>query len=447
MDSILDGVLVLDFSEYIAGPYCGCLLGDLGAEVIKIEPPDGGEERRFGNPKRYKGNTRMAVTLNRGKKGICVNLRKKEGRNIIYRLVEKADIVIQNFVPGVAEKLGIDYETLSEINKGLIFISSTAFGDIGPYKKRKGFDIIAHAASGIMNYFANEDGDPKGPGGTPFIDHSTGMLNALSAVAALYHRMKTGEGQKIETSLFNTGMALMTHNLILIDSLDSERHQKEMEILKTAKQKGKRHTQIIDEFAEMRLRYDHPESTRPVEVPDCKHRPTDRQVYPYYRIYQTSDGYISIAALNKKQRNTLCEVIGITDMGADVELGEISDDIYYHQKEVMKKIEKQLALKTNAEWIESLESAGVPCGPVNYQTNLFYDKQAEALDMIWELENKEIGTYKMAGHPVRYLKTPARPTTGSPTLGENTVDVLKRFGYDDSEISNLTAAGVIKQRE
>lgn len=447
MNSILKGIRVLDFSEYIAGPYCGCLLADLGAEVIKIEPPDGGEERRFGNQKRYKGNTRMAITLNRGKKGICIDLRKEEGRRIIYRLVEKADIVIQNFVPGTAEKIGIDYETLSHVNPGIIFISSTAFGDIGPYRQRKGFDIIAHAASGIMSYFANEDGDPKGPGGTPFIDHSTGMLNALSAVAALYHRTKTGEGQKIETSLFNTGMALMTHNFTMIESLDTERHQKELEILKTARQHGKKHTQIIDEFMEMRLRYDQPDTARPVEVPDCNHRPTDRQVYPYYRIYQTSDGYISIAALTKRQRNTLCDVIGITDECADVQLGEITDDGYYHQKEVMKNIEEKLALKTNDEWIQAFEIAGVPCGPVNYQTNLFYDKQADALNMIWELENKEIGKYKTAGHPVRFLKTPAVPRKGSPTLGEDTQEVLKKFGFSDTEIQKFKQTGVIKQRD
>lgn len=444
MNSILDGIRVLDFSEYIAGPYCGCLLADLGADVIKIEPPDGGEERRFGNQKRYRGNTRMALTLNRGKRGICINLRKEEGRQTVYRLVEKADIVIQNFVPGAAEKLGIDYETLSRINKGIIFISSTAFGDIGPYRQRKGFDIIAHAASGIMSYFANEDGEPRGPGGTPFIDIGTGMLNAFSAVAALFHRMKTGEGQKIETSLFNTGMAFMTSNFALIEELDQERHQKELHILKTAHKQGKKHTQIIDEFAEMRLRYDQPDTTRPIEVPDCNHRPTDRQVYPYYRVYETADGYIGIAALNRKQRNTLCEVIGITDQGVNVELGDISDTLYFHQKEVMRKIEKQLTLKTNEEWIQALEEAGVPCGPVNYQTNLFYDKQAEAVNMIWNLENKEVGPYQMAGHPVRFLKTPATPTSGSPTLGENTIDVLKQFGFNVSEINALTESGAIK---
>jgi crotonobetainyl-CoA:carnitine CoA-transferase CaiB-like acyl-CoA transferase len=445
MSSILEGVLVLDFSEYIAGPYCGCLLGDLGAEVIKIEPPDGGEERRLGNQKRYRGNTRMTLTLNRGKKGICIDLTKDEGRQIVYRMAEKADIIIQNFAPGIAEKLGIDYETLSKINEQIIFISSTAFGEIGPYRQRKGFDIIAHAASGIMSFFANEDGNPKGPGGAPFIDVSTGMLNAFGAVSALLYRMKTGKGQKIETSLFNTGMALMTTGFALIEELDKERHQKELEILRTAHQKGMKHTQIIDELAEMRLRFDQPDTARPIEVPDCNHRPTDRLVYPYYRVYQTSNGYIGIAALNPKQRQTLCEVIGINDEGVNVNIGNISDKIYFHQKDVMKKIENKLTQKTNEEWIQALEDAGIPCGPVNYHANLFYDKQAEAVNMIWELENTEIGTYKMAGHPIRYLKTPAKQGKGAPTLGEDTVDVLKQFGFNESEINTFKESSVIKQ--
>jgi crotonobetainyl-CoA:carnitine CoA-transferase CaiB-like acyl-CoA transferase len=161
-------------------------------------------------------------------------------------------------------------------------------------------------------------------------------------------------------------------------------------------------------------------------------------------VYETADGYIGIAALNRKQRHTLCEVIGITDDDANVELGNISDDVYFHQKEVMKKIETQLKQKSNKEWITALEGAGVPCGPVNYQTDLFYDKQAEAMNMIWQLENMGIGAYKTAGHPVRFLKTPARPRKGSPTLGEHTHDVLRQFGFNKSEIEALKKSGVLK---
>ena len=155
---------MLDISEYIAGPYCGSLLADMGARVIKVEPPDGAEERRLGSRKRYRGNTRMALAYNRGKESLAVDLRKPEGRAIvIYALLREVDIVIQNYVPSVAKKLGIDYEALSAINPRLIFISSTAFGEVGPYQKRKGFDIIAHAASGIMSNYADEDGAPRAP--------------------------------------------------------------------------------------------------------------------------------------------------------------------------------------------------------------------------------------------------------------------------------------------
>jgi crotonobetainyl-CoA:carnitine CoA-transferase CaiB-like acyl-CoA transferase len=225
MASLLDGILVLDFTHWIAGPYAALFLADMGAEVIKIEPPEGAEERRTGNSKRYQGNTRMSLTLNRGKKGLCVDLKSEEGKNIIYDLVKRADIVIQNYAPGVAKKLGIDYETFFKINDKLIFVSSTAFGESGPYQFRKGFDIIAHAASGIMAGYADEEGNPRGPGGSPYIDIGTAMLNAMSAVSALYYRSQTGIGQKIETCLFNTGMALLATGFIQIDKLDREMHE------------------------------------------------------------------------------------------------------------------------------------------------------------------------------------------------------------------------------
>ena len=444
MSSILEGILVLDFSEYIAGPYCGTLLADLGAEVIKIEPPDGGEERRFGGAARYRGNTRMSLSLNRGKKGLSLNLKKEEGRQVVYRLVEKADVVIQNFVPGAAERLGIDYETLSKINEKIIFISSTAFGDIGPYRLRKGFDIIAHAASGIMSSYADEEGRPRGPGGLAYMDMGTAMLNALAAVSALFHRQKTGDGQKIESSLFNTGMAMQSSSRMLIEELDTERNEEELRILKTAHQEGKTHTQIIDAFAELRMRTEQPDTTRPIEVPDCNHRPSDRLTYPYYRVYQTSSGYIGIAALNAPQRNTVSEVLGIEDKGTNVQLGDISDDVYYSQKEVMNKIEEKLKTNTNEHWIEALEGAGVPCGPVNYGATLWEDPQAHAVDMIWHLENSEIGKYKMPGHPLRFSKTPVKPQKGAPTLGEHSVEILKQFGYTSNEIDALKKNEVVK---
>jgi len=165
MEALLKGVTVLDFSEYIAGPYCGFLLADLGARVIKVEPPDGAEERRLGTLARYRGNTRMSLAFNRGKESIVVDLQESAGRDIVYHMVARVDVVLQNFAPGVAKQLGIDYDTLSGLNKQIVFLSSTAFGEVGPHSKRKGFDIIAHAASGVMSNYADEEGAPRTPGG------------------------------------------------------------------------------------------------------------------------------------------------------------------------------------------------------------------------------------------------------------------------------------------
>src|SRR5580658_2116006 len=342
MESLLKGVTVLDFSEYIAGPYCGFLLADLGARVIKVEPPDGAEERRLGTLARYRGNTRMSLAFNRGKESIVVDLQQSAGRDIVYRLVTHVDVVLQNFAPGAAKQLGIDYETLSGINRKIIFLSSTAFGEVGPHSKRKGFDIIAHAASGVMSNYADEEGAPRPPGGIPYIDIGTGMLNAFGIVSALYHRTQSGEGQKIETSLFSTGVALQAQQMIQIASLDAGQHAHEVQTLKTAYGAGKKHTEVVDDFANSRLRADLPQTARPVEVPDCLHRPTDRQMFPYYRVYQTHDGYISIAALHRGQRRKVCAALELEDPDCDTNPVDLSDEQYYKQKALMRTLEKRL---------------------------------------------------------------------------------------------------------
>lgn len=444
MNAILQGVTVLDISEYIAGPYCGSLLADLGARVIKVEPPDGAEERRLGSRERYRGNTRMTLAYNRGKESLAVDLRKPEGRELLYAWVPKVDIVIQNFVPSAAKKLGIDYEALSAINPRLIFVSSTAFGEVGPYQKRKGFDIIAHAASGVMSNYADEDGAPRGPGAINYMDIGTGMFNALGILAALYHRERTGEGQKIETSLFSTGLALQAQNLIHIDRLDARQHQAELELLRTARTDGKKHTQVVDEFATMRLREDMPDSKRPIEVPDCAHRPTDRQVYPYYRVYPTGDGYLSIAALNRNLREKLCAVLEMNDPHVHVDLGNTSDQMYYEQKALMRTIEQRLLQHPNGYWIEHLEAAGIPCGPVSYRPNLYDDPQVQALDMMWTLDNRDLGPYKTPGHPIRFSKSPAAASSGAPALGQHSDALLAEAGYTPEQIATLRQNGIVR---
>jgi len=444
VDSLLKDVVVLDFSEYIAGPYCGFLLADMGARVIKVEPPDGAEERRLGGSGRYRGNTRMSLAFNRGKESLSVDLQKPQGREIVYRLAKGADVVVQNFAPGIAEKIGVDHATLSKLNPRLIFLSSTAFGEAGPYKKRKGFDIIAHAASGVMANYADEEGAPRGPGGIPYIDIGTGMLNALSIVAALYHRKHSGLGQKIETSLFSTGMALQAMQMIQVESLDARQHADEEKILQTAHHQGMNHTQIVDRFAEMRLRADLPDTVRPIEVPDCLHRPTDRQTYPYYRVYATSDGYISIAALNRGLREKVCGVLGMTDAHIDRNSGDISDEAYRVQKEIMRVMETRLKAASSNSWLQQFEAAGVPCTRVNYRSDMYTDPQAQALGLVWELENRDLGKYKATGHPIRFSQTPVVPKHGAPALGEHSEALLEEFGYGKGEIAALKTSGVVK---
>jgi crotonobetainyl-CoA:carnitine CoA-transferase CaiB-like acyl-CoA transferase len=444
VESLLKGVTILDFSEYIAGPYCGFLLADFGARVIKIEPPDGAEERRLGTLARYRGNTRMSLAFNRGKQSIAIDLQQQAGRDIVYKLLVHADVVLQNFAPGVAAQLGIDYDTLSKLNPRIIFLSSTAFGEVGPHRKRKGFDMIAHAASGVMSNYADEEGAPRAPGGIPYIDIGTGTLNALAVVSALYYRMQSGEGQKIETSLFSTGVALQAQQMIQIGSLDAKQHAHEVQTLKSAYVAGKKHTEVVDDFANARLRADLPDSTRPVEVPDCLHRPTDRQMLPYYRVYQTRDGYITIAALHRGQRRKVCAALELEDPDVDTNSADVSDEQYYKQKALMRRIEERLRTHSSQHWLSTFEAAGVPCAPVNYRSDLYNDPQAAALNLIWELNNRDLGSYKASGNPIRFSKTPALPGKGAPSLGEHSEQVLKDFGYNDDDIAALRARGIVK---
>jgi crotonobetainyl-CoA:carnitine CoA-transferase CaiB-like acyl-CoA transferase len=309
--------------------------------------------------------------------------------------------------------------------------------------KRKGFDIIAHAASGIMANYADEDGAPRGPGAINYIDIATAMFNALGVVSALYHRERTGRGQKIETSLFSTGLALQAQSVTRIDRLDERQHARELEIVRTARPTGKKHTQVVDALAEIRLREDMPDTTRPVEVPECLHRPTDRQVYPYYRVYPTADGYLSIAALNRNLREKLCAVLDVHDEHVDVDLGNASDRVYYEQKDLMTRIEARLLEKPNAHWLECFEAAGVPCGQVNYRPNLYDDPQVRALEMMWRLQNDELGPYETPGNPLRFSKTPIKPGKGAPTLGADTEAVLSSLGYPAEDIARLKQARVI----
>jgi crotonobetainyl-CoA:carnitine CoA-transferase CaiB-like acyl-CoA transferase len=446
VEPILAGITVLDISEYIAGPYCASLLADMGARVIKVEPPDGAEERRLGNQRRYRGNTRMALAYNRGKESLAIDLRQPEGRDVVHKLVPRVDVVIQNFPPNVAKKLGIDYEALSALNPRLIFVSSTAFGETGPYQKKKGFDISAHAASGIMSNYADEEGAPRGPGAINYIDINTGMFNALGVVSALYQRQRTGIGQKVETSLFSTGIALQAQNVVHIERLDAEQHAQEVQLLATARRDGKKHTDVIDEFVQMRLRADLPESTRKVEVPDCRHRPSDRQVYPYYRVYPTADGYMCIAALNRTLRERICALLELVDDDASVDLGNISDETYAKQKLVMRQIEARLLQQPTSHWVERFDAAGVPCGRVNYRPDLYADPQVEALAMMWRLENAELGSYLAPGFPIRFSEAPARPGRGSPTLGEHSEALLREAGYGDEQIVGLLQSGVVRAR-
>jgi crotonobetainyl-CoA:carnitine CoA-transferase CaiB-like acyl-CoA transferase len=383
----LSGVRVLDFCSFINGAYSASLMGDLGADVIKIEPIYGDLARTWGPF--INGESRPFQTWNRSKRGICLDLTRAGARQVIYDLTARADVVIANFRPGVAEKLGIDYCTLQEINQRLVYCSSTAFGSKGPYRDRPGYDPILQSISGLAKETENYSGriaiSPVAAS-----DYQASMLALTGVLAALFHREKTGVGQLIETSLLQGIMSIQTHFFY-----------------------------------------------QPVEA-----EPQGRVgIYPY-RLFETKDGQIFIGGATDKFWKMLCDVLGLADLAVDPRY-DTNEKRTTKSAELAPILEPLIREKTTSEWQTLLMTKGVPCGAVGDWSEFFNDDQVKVMEMRQLIDHPVIGRACVTGVPINFEKTPGRIQRGAPTLGEHTQDVLRELGYDDEKIDKLLEAGVI----
>lgn len=422
MTGPLEGVKVLEFTEIVAAPFAGALLTDMGAETIKIEPPWGEPSRKTQPIMPLEG--RGYVSLNRGKRSLPLDMTKPAAREIVYKLVPQMDVVIINYRPDVPAKLGIDYETLARINPRLIYCQNTAFGTKGPHSLRPGSDIVTQAMTGLMVANRNiRDGVPQLVAASALADYATGIAIAWGVTAALYHRERTGRGQKIEASLLATALALQSGRFMLIEAIDRERRDRFLQELRQYREENR-------SFEEMYQLY---ESYFPRIAGNI-----------YYRTYQTKNGLITVGCLSDPPRRRMAEILGLHDIRFEEGYDPSTPEARAFGEELTKKAEALMRERTTEEWLEIFDRAGVPASPVYFTEELIEHEQVIANENVVELEHSLLGPLKMYGPILKMSETPLEARRAAPALGEHTEEVLTALGYTPEEIEELRRQGVTR---
>jgi crotonobetainyl-CoA:carnitine CoA-transferase CaiB-like acyl-CoA transferase len=382
MTQALDGIRVVDLTQVMAGPYCTMVLGDLGGDVIKVEPPAGDLSRSMGGARlRLQGDDNAPfLALNRNKRSIVLDLKDDQGRAAFRTLAGTADILVENFRPGVMARLGLDHETLSKDNPRLIYASISGFGQTGPYADRPGFDLIAQGMSGVMSVTGQPDGAPV-KCGIPIADLAAGLYAVNGILAALVARERTGRGQRIETSLFESALSLSVW-------------------------------EATEYFATG-------------EAPRA-HGSAHRLNAPY-QAFRTADGYINVAAITAQQWERFCVVIGREPLATDARYAT-NEARMEHLPGLVQEIESALAGADTHDWVERLLEVGVPSGPIHDYAQVFRDEHTHARRMVAEIEHPVEGMIRTLGIPLVMSDTPPCVRRPPPLLGEHSAEVLSELG-------------------
>jgi formyl-CoA transferase len=395
LTAALEGVRVLDMTQIMAGPFCAMLLADLGAEVIKIENPRGGDDSRRMAPPYYNGESAAFLAVNRNKYGLALDIRTERGKELLWELIDSADVLIENFRPGTMDRLGFGYEQAHARNPRLVYCSISGFGHTGLYSERGGFDLVAQAMSGVLSV----TGSPEEPAkvGVPISDLNAGLFASHAILAALLARARTGEGQYIDTSLFEAALAY-----------------------------------TIWESNEYWA------SGQPPQRLGTAHR-----LSAPYQVFATADGWIAIGAANQRNWERLARAIDRADLLDDPRFASNAERMA-NLPALVETLTATLKTRPTQEWLPLLDQAEVPAGPVMTLDQVYAHPQTRARNMEMEVEHPIAGRVHAIGFPVKYSATPPRIYRPAPVLGQHTFEILQSLGLSAEECKQLEDEGVVR---
>lgn len=396
----LKGVRVVDLTHVMAGPTCTLMLADMGADVIKVEKVPDGDDTRRSLPPAVGEEAAAFMMMNRNKRGIAINLKIEGGRTVLSRLLEDADVVVENYRPGTMSKLGFDYETLRQKNPGLIYCALSGFGRTGPYGHRGGFDLVAQAMSGLMSITGEGPGRAPVKCGAPVTDITCGILAALGIVSAYTHRLKTGEGQMVDTSLLEAGIV--------------QTYWQSAIALATGEAPGPMG------------------SAHPLNAP--------------YQAFETSDGWIVIGGSNQRNWLRTLEALDAEHLADDPRF-VTNQDRMAHLKELEEALAPFFRQGSSVDLLDKFEKVGVPAGPVYDVLQMQADPQVRAREMVTKVEHAREGEVETVGLPIKFSETPGKVRTGSPLYGQHTREVLLEAGFSSDELVDLLSEGAVVAHE
>ncbi len=394
MTSALENIRVVDLTRTLAGPFCTMMLGDMGADVVKIEEPERGDETRGWTPF-WNGESTQFVSFNRNKRSVSVNLKEKEGVEIIHALAARADVMTESFRAGALDRMGLGYEAISKIKPDIIYCSISGYGRTGPMAQKPGYDLLIQAYSGLMNLTGDPDGMPMRVGFS-LVDLFTGMMAFGSIMTALYHRQQTGQGQWIEAALLDGQVAALSYHAAAYLATGNE-----------PQRMGSGHPSLVP-----------------------------------YQSFPASDGFFIVGVANQGLWTRFCNGIGRPDLLEDPRF-LTNDDRVAHRSECVHVLSEIFQADTVAHWVEVITEAGVPCGPINRVSDVVADPQVLARGMIADITHPNVPGLRVPGSPLKLTETPPSVRHHPPLLGQHNREVLEELGYASAEIASLEKAAVI----